>query len=254
MSKRTLFGTTALTPLAMLLGTGIALAAPAVSAPNATLGGFLGSWDGSGFGGAQGSWTAPVTPSTGAQVDGILGSANGQFWGELNGHYFWRNPNSGLVGLYGAVTTGFGFSNFRIGPEAEVYSGPFTFSGVAGVKTGGGDSLFAQAKGSLYIDDNTKAYVGYQYEDGSFFSAGLEHIFAGTNLSAFGEVRGGEGSTGVWAGFRYYFGQPGKSLKGRDREDIAPLWMNVTDTPAANPTPPGTTARGTTPPGTTPGA
>jgi hypothetical protein len=77
VSKRNLFGTTALTPLAFLIGTGMALAGPAVSGPNATLGGFGGTWDGSGFGGAQGSWTVPVTPMTGAQIDGILGTANG---------------------------------------------------------------------------------------------------------------------------------------------------------------------------------
>ena len=243
MSKRTLFSTTALTPIAVLLGTGMALAQPAVSAPNGTLGGFLGSWDGSGFGAAQGSWTVPVGPTTGAQIDGILGSANGQFWGELNGHYFWRNPNNSLFGVYAAFTQGFGYSNFRIGPEGELYSGPLTFSGVAGVKTDG-NNFFAQGKASLYIDPNTKLYAGYQYEDGSFFSAGFEHLFGGTNLAAFGEVRGGEGSTGVWAGFRYYFGQQGKSLQGRDREDIAPLWMNVTDRPSASP---GTTGGATTP-------
>jgi hypothetical protein len=253
VSKRTLFTTTALTPIAMLIGTSMALAAPAVSQTNWTLGGLLGAWDGSGFGAVQGSWTAPVTSMTGVQVDGILGTANGQFWGQLNGHYFWRNPNNGLLGLYAAATERFGFSDFRIGPEAELYSGQFTLSGVAGLKTGGGDNFFAQAKGSLYIEPNTKIYVGYQYDDGNFFSAGFEHLFTGTNLSAFSEVRAGEGTAGIWGGIRFYFGQPGKSLENRDREDIAPLWMNVTDRPSSSADT--TTASGTTAPsGTTPGA
>ena len=235
MSKRTLFSTTALTPLAVLLGTGMALAASAVSAPNATLGGLAGVWDGSGFGAAQGSWTVPVGPTTGMQLDGVLGTANGQFWGQLNGHYFWRNPNNGLFGVYAAATTQFGFSDFRIGPEGEFYSGPLTLSGVAGVKTGGGDGFFAQAKASLYVEPNTKLYVGYQHDDGDFVSAGIEHLFGGTSLSTFGEVRAGAGAAGVWGGIRYYFGQPGKSLDHRDREDIAPLWMNVTDMPTTTP-------------------
>jgi hypothetical protein len=48
----------------------------------------------------------------------------------------------------------------------------------------------------------------------------------------------------VWGGVRFYFGQPGKTLQHRDREDIAPLWMNVTDKPSS--TDAGTTTSGPT--------
>ncbi len=233
MSKRNLlFSTTALTPILIVIGGGAAFA-QAVSAPNATLGGFGGTAGGQGFGAAEGRWTAPLGPMTGGQIDAVAGVAGGQTFSQVAGHLFWRDPATSLVGVYGAWTQQYGASTFRIGPEVEFYNGPFTFSGVAGVKSGGGDNFFTQIKGNLYLSPNTKIFGGYVYENGSFATAGFEHLFP-AGLSLFGEARTGQGYTAAWAGFRFYFGGmsgPGKSLMAREREDVAPLWLHVADKP-----------------------
>jgi hypothetical protein len=241
--RHLLFSTTALTPLLIVLG-GNAAMAQAVSAPNMTLGGFGGTWAGQGFGSAEGRWTAPIGAMTGAQVDAFAGVAGGQTFSQVAGHLFWRDPGTGLFGVYGAWTTQFGASTFRIGPEVELYSGNFTFSGVAGVKTGNGVSNgFAQAKLNMYLTPDTKVYVGAGYEDGGFISGGFEHQFASSGFSAFGEVRGMQGTTSAWLGLRYYFGAGlPKTLQAREREDVAPLWLHVTSqetssVPSTTPTP-----------------
>ena len=59
-------------------------------------------------------------------------------------------------------------------------------------------------------------------------AAGFEHMFASSGVSIFGEARVGDHDyRAAWAGIKLYLGGPtggGKSLIGRDREDVAPVW------------------------------
>jgi len=240
-SRRMLLASTALTPFMMLAGAHAA-SAQAVSAPNATFGGFGGQWNGYWLGAGELRLTAPLTPVWGAQFDGIAGTIGGQTWGEAAGHIFTRDPSIGLLGLYGAWTTLGGGSNFRIGPEAEVYGINTSVSAVAGFKTGGTDSFFAQLRGSWYVDPNTKFYAGFVHDDWSYGLAGFEHQFGTTGVSFFSEVRAGTSGTAGWAGLRFYLGPKGptKTLINRERQDVAPLWVWVADSSVTNPstTPP----------------
>ena len=86
---------------------------------------------------------------------------------------------------------------------------------------------FFQGKLKYYVTPNTEIYGGGGYEGSAFGMFGVEHMFQPTGLAGFAEVRVGK-STSAWAGFRYYFGAPNKSLIARDREDVAPLWLHLT--------------------------
>ena len=243
--RRYLLGSTALVTVMTVVVADGAQAQQAVAYPNGTFGGFAGSKDGSGFASALGSWTTPLGPMVGGQIDGYAGVLDGQFMGQVAGHLFWRKPDTALYGLYTAWTQQFGQSAFRIGPEAEIYAGQFTLSGVGGVKTGDGDTTgFFQGKISYYATPDTKFYGGGGYDDTGFGMVGVEHMFASTGLAGFAEARFGE-TTSAWAGLRFYFGAPGKSLESRDREDVAPLWMHMVKEP---PTQAGTTVAPTTTP------
>jgi len=243
-SRRILLASTALTPF-MLLAAADSASAQAVSAPNATFGGFGGQWGGSALGAGELRLTVPVTPVWGAQFDGVLGTIGGQTWGEAAGHFFARDPSIGLLGLYGAWTTLGGGQNFRIGPEFEVYAGNASVSAVAGFKTNSTDNFFAQLRGNWYVDPNTKFYGGFVHDNGDYALAGFEHEFATSGVSAFGEVRSGQGTTSAWAGVRFYLGPrgPTKTLVNREREDVAPLWLWVANSSVSPTTTP---ASGTT--------
>jgi len=257
--RNLLLATTALTPLMIVAGTAVA-SAQAVSGPNATFGGFGGQWSGLSLGAGELRLTAPLGSAWGVQADGIYGTIGGYTWGEAAGHLFTRDPSLGLAGIYGEWNQVGANTTFRVGPEVELYAANATFSGVAGWKSGGTSSVFAQFKGSFYVTPNDKMFAGYVYDDGQFATAGMEHQFAGTGVSAFGEARVGQNSSAAWAGLRIYFGTPGvpaKTLIDRDRQDVAPLWLWVPDsanpgtTPAAGTTVGGTTEAPTTTGGTT---
>jgi hypothetical protein len=112
---------------------------PAVSALNSKIEGYGGSFAGKTLYGAAGSLTAPLGGQFGAQIDGNLGSLDSSTFGSVGGHWFWRNPNQGLLGIYGAWTgwDRFGGVNVgHIGGEGEYYLGQLTLQGVAGVEFG----------------------------------------------------------------------------------------------------------------------
>ena len=248
--RRTLLGSTALAAVMTVASAGASQAQQAVAYPNGTLGGFAGTNDGTGFVAGEGRWATPLGPMIGGQIDGIAGVMGGDSMAQIAGHLFWRNPDSALYGLYSAWTQEFGKSIFRIGPEAEFYAGPVTLSAVGGVETGDGSTGgFFQGKLNYYATPDTKLYAGGGYDGHGFGLVGVEYQFQGSGWTGFGEARFGD-TTSAWAGLRYYFGAPGKSLMGREREDVAPLWKFMAAEPTVQP---GTTI-GTTPPPTTTGS
>lgn len=78
--------------------------APAVDAVNAKVEAFGGSVSNLGVYGAIGSVTAPLANAFGAQVDGLVGSLGGASVAGIAGHWFWRDPNTALLGLYASET------------------------------------------------------------------------------------------------------------------------------------------------------
>jgi hypothetical protein len=75
---------------------------PAVDDLNGKVGGFGGAFNDKTLYGGQGSFVLPLACQYGLQVDGSGGSFNNNTIYSVGGHLFWRNPNLGLVGLYGS--------------------------------------------------------------------------------------------------------------------------------------------------------
>jgi hypothetical protein len=240
--KKRLLASAAAAPLILALsGSASAQQQPAVAYPNFTIGAEGGAAFDQGYGQAEGTFAFPLGSNFGAQFDGSAGAEGGGFAGQAAGQVFWRNPASALVGVYGAYSRyddGFEPDAARLGAESELYFSRFTLSGIAGVNFDDNDRFFAQARASLYVDDNTKIFAGYVRDDTGAESAGVnaaaagfEHLFASTGVSIFGEARVGDHDyRAAWAGIKFYLGGPtgsGKSLIGRDREDVAPVWRFI---------------------------
>jgi hypothetical protein len=177
---------------------------PAVDAPNVKWEGLGGSISGKKIYGSAGSFTFPIQGSFGAQIDGSVGKLDGDTFGAVAGHWFWRNPSQALVGLYASYTNWDRFGGVNVGQvalEGEYYIGQFTVQGIAGVEFGnsvsnlqtavlivpvggggaipGTSTLFAATQGfnvttrffdqinlKYYFTDNIDAYVGHRYLGG----------------------------------------------------------------------------------------
>lgn len=142
---RSLLLSTALTPFLMFAAAEQGNA-QAVAYPNQTLSGLAGTALDSFFGAGTGRYAFPIGPATGGQLDGVAGTFNERFYGQLHGHMFWRDPSSGLIGIYGGWTRINDSDTGRIGGEGEVYLDNFTLSGVGGAVFGDVDDAFGQAK------------------------------------------------------------------------------------------------------------
>jgi hypothetical protein len=177
---------------------------PAVDAFNAKWEGLGGSIGGKSIYGGAGSITFPVQGQFGAQADGAVGSLDGDTFGAVAGHWFWRNPSQALLGLYASYTSWDRFGGVHVGQvaaEGEYYYGRFTVQGIAGVEfgnsvsstqaslvtipVGGGGAIpgsstlttatqgfnvgtrfFDQINLKYYFTDNADAYVGHRYLGG----------------------------------------------------------------------------------------
>lgn len=178
---------------------------PAVDNFNAKFEGLGGSIGGRSLAGAAGSLTFPLqSPQYGFQLDGAAGSLDGDAFGAVAGHLFWRNPSQALFGLYGSFTSWDRFGGVHVGQvaaEGEYYYGRFTLQGIAGVEfgntvsntqsslftipVGGGGAIagtstlttttqgfsigtrfFDQINLKYYLNDYLSAYVGHRYLGG----------------------------------------------------------------------------------------
>lgn len=222
---------------------------PAVDVLNGKVEGF-GGWADGRFGrkgefsgGALASLTAPVGTSFGAQVDGLLASQYGELAYAGAGHFFTRNPDSFLFGVYGSAI-GFdkrgGAWNYKLGAEGELYFGALTVSGVLGYEQsrGGGDRFERVRKGgsffdyvdvSYYVTEDLKLSVGHRYtgrKHAAAFGAEYRLPVTGADVSLFAEGRAGEKDyKAAWAGLKVYFGGGSKPLIARHRESDPTNWL-----------------------------
>lgn len=197
---------------------------PAVSGPNGKLSLQGGAVDGDGTGLVVGSGSLPLGRSFGAQLDGAAGAVDGDFYGAVGGHIFWRDPEAALVGLTASHATLDDTDMQRYGAEAELYLPQVTFGVRAGYQTGDVDNgFFGNGDVSWYVTDDLRLSIGGGYASHEGFGrAGVEFqpgIAALPGLAFFADGEVGEnGYDRVLAGFRYYFGDT-KSLKLRHRQD-----------------------------------
>lgn len=226
---------------------------PAVDGFNFKLDAFGGSVDDGGLGGLGGAFSFPLTERYGAQIDVTLANVDGDAYGSVAGHVFWRDPSVALLGGYAsyAAYEGFGgVSAYQAALESEYYMGNITLRGVAGVEginadpwSSGGSTydfsdetrFFDKVDIVWYPTDDFKVSLGHRYT-GGFHAAALGteymwHLNGGTAVSLFAEGRLGEDDyKALWAGVRVYHGQSDKTLIRRHREDDPNQWDPDTGT------------------------
>ena len=205
---------------------------PAVDGVNAKVEGFGGSLANNGIYGSKGAVSIPLGGPWGLQIDGTAGSYDQRFFGSIAGHFFWRNPTNGLLGIYANYThlDEFGGAHVtQIAGEGEYYWQRWTLQGIAGVEFGNKASqttittstvspvgaipgvttsntftegydirtrFFDQINLKYYLTDNWDAYVGHRYLGGkNALAIGSEYALPlghGIMASAFVEGSVGE--------------------------------------------------------------
>jgi len=215
--------------IAALFGLGASTARasdPAVAEPNLKVGGTFGeliddySWQ------AQGQFTAPLGHSFGFAIEAGGGSVDGHDYLGAAGRVFMRNPDSYLIGVFGAYadSSDFGIDATRIGAETEIYLNALTISATAGYQFSSamGDAPFGSIDLRWYVTNNLYVSGGGMIEDDRVYGRiGTEWQpgFAALPGLAF-NVHGvfGEGDyQSIMGGLTYYFGVPA-SLKDRHRK------------------------------------
>ncbi len=180
-----------------------------------------------------GAISIPLGHSFGLQVDGGIGRYDGGGQSATGygvaGHLFWRNPDMALVGLYGDYQriSDFDITTWRIGVEAELYLDRISLEGFAGaenVDLGGADETYfsGEALAAFYLTDDFRIHAGAGHRfDELYGIVGAEAMlpFGGNNVALFTDATFSEDVTSVRGGVRVYFGEAGKSLMARHRED-----------------------------------
>ncbi|MDQ8699850.1 hypothetical protein [Hyphomicrobium sp. LHD-15] len=234
---------------------------PAVSGPNGKFSVEGGAFDGDSSFLALGSYSIPLAPSIGFQVDGAVGSIDGETMGGGGAHLFTRDPSQYLFGIYGSYHTWDSIDIWRVAVEAELYLGRFSLTGIAGFEgvdvptTSGGlvvltqddEHAFTHIDLAYYPTDNFKISGGYRYlNEVSFASAGAEFLFDAGDVPMSLFARGDFGDddyTAVTGGLKIYLGADrNKSLIQRHRTDdpdnYTPVFPKlVTEKPGSGETP-----------------
>lgn len=220
-----------------------------------------------GISGVTGVLTAPIGHDFGFQLDLGTGTFERGVQGSAAGHFFWRNPDQGLVGVYGSGqywTRYGGKAGWNIGPELEKYFDQFTIGGTLGAQ--GFDfynvtwnptqpintqrnacnyqpiRFFDNVEAKYYPTDDLMMKVGHTYTKGNnAVTAGAEYIpdqFRGGATAAALFIDGAYGwdkGSMVMGGVKVYFGNSDKSLKRRHREDDPVRAIDITATGSSAP-------------------
>jgi len=195
----------------------------AVSDLNGTVEASAGTKNGDGNYNIGGNIDIPLGDKFGLQFDTMYNKAGSEDGGGLAAHYFYRNPESFLLGATAMWYDIEGYDIFRYGAESEFYLDDFTLAPSAGFQTGAandGVTGFYSLDASYYPEENIKLTIGTQ---------GYSNIIAGyaeaewqpfndTPMSFY--INGGDvedGNAFALVGVRFSFGVDGQSLKYRNR-------------------------------------
>ena len=181
-----------------------------------------------------GSISFPVAQQFGVQID--AGAARFDTdphitAAGIGAHGFWRDPDQGLLGVYGHYVRlsggGDGGSIWRLGAEGEAYFDRVSveaFVGADFVDGDGVDDTFFSGDlvAAFYATDNFRIHagIGHQFDE-TFAKVGGEAMlpFASNNIALFADAGIGDDAQTYNVGLRIYFGEAGKSLKDRHRQD-----------------------------------
>lgn len=166
----------------------------------------------------------PFAPSFGAQLDVGIGSYRESYTSAAAGlHLFYRDPDVGLLGIYGD----WGYVNpehaGRMGVEGSLYNGRVTIDVFAGVQFGQHvlTEFVDEVDFSYYFTDNLRGSLGHRLTSrGHTANISFEFMPEGSGgWSVFGEAEAGEDDYhSAWLGLRYSFGQSSaNTLIERDR-------------------------------------
>ncbi len=137
-----------------------------------------GTSESEGFGGVAGSLTLPLHERLGLQFDVAGAWERGESFLDAGAHLFWRDPGTGLFGLYGGFAHHHALGGQqvrRIGVEAERYSGKMTYVGALGYENGDGNTgLYGHAKLDYYWTPNLMTSSGFTYEGTGFYASRIE--------------------------------------------------------------------------------
>jgi hypothetical protein len=166
----------------------------------------------------------PMMPSMGVQLDMGIGKFGDDYTSAASAlHIFHRDPDRGLIGIYGD----WGYVNpehgGRIGVEAAMYNGRWSVDVLAGVQFGQHfeTRFIDEVDLTYYFTDNFKGSVGHRLiSRGHVANVAFEYMpDAAMGWSIFGEAEAGEDDYhSAWLGLRYSFGQSAaNTLIERDR-------------------------------------
>lgn len=201
---------------------------PAVSEINGKVTGFGGASSGDGVAGVAATVTAPVGHSFGVQFDGVAASVGGDAFLGGAGHFFWRDPNRAMFGLFGSAShldqVG-GVSVYRLGLEGQYFIGNVTLDGYAGARFGDVSTEgYGGASVDYYPTPNLMLSAGGKYDGRGYGVAEAEYQFGqlgfgGASAFARGTLHDADNYTAL-AGVRLYLGGPSeRSLIDRHRRE-----------------------------------
>jgi hypothetical protein len=207
------------------------LADPAVDGVNGKLtalgGAIAAGGDEGGVGGLAGSLTLPTAHAFGAQIDGAWARVAEEDFANAGLHLFWRNPNVGLLGVYGGyahLTDQGGQDLGRAGLEAQYFAGRLTLDTAAGILWGDLDEqAYGRARLDYYPLDDLKLSAGFAYEDRGFGTVAVEYQLAATpqtGASIFADTSINDADHyAVMGGVKVYFGEQRSLIDRHRRQD-----------------------------------
>lgn len=166
----------------------------------------------------------PLMPSFGIQLDLGIGKYRKEFISAASGlHIFYRDPNKGLVGIYGDWGYVENEHGGRVGLEVSTYQDRWSLEAMAGVQFGQHflTEFVDEVDLAYYFTDNLKGSIGHRLiSRGHVANIAFEYAPSNNGWSVYGEAEIGEDDyDAVWGGIRYSFGSSaGKSLIERDRQ------------------------------------
>ncbi len=186
-----------------------------------------------------GTITLPVGHSFGLQIDAGITQYEGSSlpvsitMAAGAGHLFWRDPDLALFGLYAHYANvsysggGSSVGLWRFGAEAELFLDRVSIEGFAGadisdLSTGNLDYFNGNMKVAFYATENFRIHGGVMHQfDQTFGRVGGEAMlpFGSNNIAVYADGVFGGDVDSVRGGIRIYFGESGKSLMARHRED-----------------------------------
>jgi hypothetical protein len=178
----------------------------------------------------NGSLSVPVGNAFGIQGDVSLGKIGDETFGGGAVHLFTRDPSSYLLGVTAGYVATDGASLAAIGPEAELYLDRVSLEAWGGWASYDNDFDVFDETGAFffgdiayYVTDDWRVSAGVQTILGDkAFDLSTEYQFtgAGVPLSFTAEFKAyDDDSKSLMVGLKGYFGEPGKSLIDRHRQD-----------------------------------